>query len=102
MLVAGGPDLYPNMKRRQFPPPVLIGLRGIPELKSISGSSDQGMRIRAGVTLARLAEHPVLPAHYPALATAARPASAPQPRKARTNRGQLGCGNPSHHYHQTH
>ena len=29
MLVAGGTDLYPNMKRRQFEPTVLVGLRGI-------------------------------------------------------------------------
>ena len=28
MLVAGGTDLYPNMKRRQFEPSVLVGLRG--------------------------------------------------------------------------
>ena len=32
MLVAGGTDLYPNMKRRQFEPKVLVGLRGIREL----------------------------------------------------------------------
>ena len=29
MLVAGGTDLFPNMKRRQFEPTVLVGLRGI-------------------------------------------------------------------------
>src|SRR5258707_1139736 len=56
MLVAGGTDLYPNMKRRQFTPPVLIGLRALPELKTISGSPEQGMRIEAGVTRHRLAK----------------------------------------------
>ena len=29
MAVAGGTDLYPNMKRRQFTPKVLVGLRGL-------------------------------------------------------------------------
>ena len=29
MVVAGGTDLFPNMKRRQQEPPVEIGLRGI-------------------------------------------------------------------------
>jgi 4-hydroxybenzoyl-CoA reductase subunit beta len=29
MAVAGGTDLYPNMKRRQFEPKVLVGLRGL-------------------------------------------------------------------------
>ena len=42
MLVAGGTDLYPNMKRRQFTPPVLIGLHGITALKHISGSAGAG------------------------------------------------------------
>ena len=31
MPVAGGTDLYPNMKRRQFEPKVLIGLRRLEE-----------------------------------------------------------------------
>ena len=36
MVVAGGTDLYPNMKRRQFTPEVLVGLRGIKELYGIA------------------------------------------------------------------
>ena len=60
MLVAGGTDLYPNMKRRQFAPPVLIGLRGIAALKHISGSPEEGMHIGAGVTLTTLANHPII------------------------------------------
>src|SRR5260370_18095937 len=72
------------MKRRQFTPPVLIGLRALPELKTISGSPEQGMRLGAGVTLTRLAEHPALLEHYPALATAAGSVSTPQLRNAAT------------------
>ncbi len=33
MPVAGGTDLYPNMKRRQFEPKVLVGLRGIESMR---------------------------------------------------------------------
>ena len=80
MLVAGGTDLYPNMKRRQFTPPVLIGLRGIPTFKNISGSAEEGMHIGAGVTLTTLAEHPLLLAYYPALATACLLYTSPSPR----------------------
>src|SRR5689334_5628218 len=58
MLVAGGTDLYPNMKRRQFTPGVLVGLRKIASLQSIAGTAEQGLRIGAGVTLTTLAEHP--------------------------------------------
>ncbi len=67
MIVAGGTDLYPNMKRRQFTPPVLVGLRRIASLKQISGSPEEGFRIGAGVTLTTIAGHPVLQEYYPAL-----------------------------------
>ena len=65
MLVAGGTDLFPNMKRRQFTPPTVIGLRNIASLKTITGSPEQGFRIGAGVTLSNLSEHPVLKQYYP-------------------------------------
>src|SRR5258708_32844114 len=47
MLVAGGTDLYPNMKRRQFTPPALLGLRRIVALRGISGPPEEGMRVGA-------------------------------------------------------
>src|SRR5579872_7548788 len=71
MLVAGGTDLYPNMKRRQFTPPVLIGLRQVASLKQIGGSPEQGYRLGSGVTLTTIAEHPALQEYYPALTMAA-------------------------------
>ena len=54
MLVAGGTDLLPNMKRRQQVPPTLIGLRQIDELKQIANGDGDGVRIGAGVTLTTL------------------------------------------------
>ena len=36
MVVAGGTDLLPNMKRRQQTPTTLVGLRGIEELSRIT------------------------------------------------------------------
>jgi len=101
MLVAGGTDLYPNMKRRQFTPPVLIGLRGIAALKKISGSSEQGMRIGAGVTLTALSQHPLVVEHYPALATAAGSVSTPQLRNAGTIGGNLLLDTRCNYYNQT-
>src|SRR5205807_4501616 len=58
MVVAGGTDLYPNMKRRQFEPKVLVGLRAIRDLGRISGDRGKGMTLGAGVTLADLVAHP--------------------------------------------
>jgi len=67
MIVAGGTDLIPNMKRRQQTPATLVGLRRIPELRAIrrgdsptidqaepGTASDVGLAIGAGVTLTDL------------------------------------------------
>ena len=101
MLVAGGTDLFPNMKRRQFTPEVLIGLRGITALQSTGGSAEQGMRIGAGVTLSTLASHPLILQHYPALATAAGSVSTPQLRNAGTIGGNLLLDTRCNYYNQT-
>src|SRR6266516_6659928 len=101
MLVAGGTDLFPNMKRRQFTPPVLIGLRGIAALKHISGSVEQGMRIGAGVTLTTLANHPVIIEYYAALATASGSVSTPQLRNMGTIGGNLLLDTRCNYYNQT-
>ena len=101
MLVAGGTDLYPNMKRRQFTPPVLIGLQAVAALKSISGSPEEGMRLGAGVTLATLANHPQLLQQYSALATAAGSVSTPQLRNAGSIGGNLLLDTRCNYYNQT-
>ena len=49
MLVAGGTDVLPNMKRRQQVPATLIGLRGLPELRRVQNGD--GLRLGAGLTL---------------------------------------------------
>ena len=101
MPVAGGTDLYPNMKRRQVTPPALIGLRTIASLKTISGSPEQGLRIGAGVTLSTLANHPLIQEHYPALATAAGSVSTPQLRNMGTLGGNLLLETRCNYYNQT-
>ena len=101
MLVAGGTDLYPNMKRRQFTPPVLIGLRQVAALKQISGSSEQGYRLGAGVTLTTIAEHPALQEYYPALTTAAGSVSTPQLRNMGTIGGNVLLDTRCNYYNQT-
>ena len=101
MLVSGGTDLYPNMKRRQFTPQVLIGLRGISALQHISGSPEQGMRVGAGVTLTTLANHPVFVEHYAALASAAGSISTPQLRNMGTIGGNVLLDTRCNYYNQT-
>jgi 4-hydroxybenzoyl-CoA reductase subunit beta len=52
MIVAGGTDLIPNMKRRQQTPGTLVGLRRLDELRAIRNG--EGLTIGAGVTLTNL------------------------------------------------
>src|SRR6266849_1917361 len=77
MLVAGGTDLYPNMKRRQFAPTVLVGLRGIRDIVGVSGSARTGVSIGAGTTLTAVSGHAEIARHYTGLAMAAGVVSRP-------------------------
>ncbi|HEY9504153.1 MAG TPA: FAD binding domain-containing protein, partial [Pyrinomonadaceae bacterium] len=49
--VAGGTDLYPNMKRRQQTPKTVISVMRLNELNQISGDRSRGLQIGASVTL---------------------------------------------------
>src|SRR5258706_1111066 len=55
MLIAGGTDLLPTMKRRQMAPKVLVSLRNIPELKR------NGSALGAGTTLTQIVRQTALP-----------------------------------------
>jgi 4-hydroxybenzoyl-CoA reductase subunit beta len=100
MLVAGGTDLYPNMKRRQFEPKALVGLRGIRELRGVRAAA-AGLTIGAGTTLTEVASHGELARRYPALATAAGLVSSPQLRNAGTLGGNVCVDTRCNYYNQT-
>ncbi|TME68795.1 MAG: 4-hydroxybenzoyl-CoA reductase [Chloroflexi bacterium] len=87
MLVAGGTDLFPNMKRRQFTPQVLVSLGRVSGAREISNGT--GLRIAAGATLTEIATHPTVRAKYAALAQAAGVISTPQLRNMGTIGGNL-------------
>src|SRR5256886_14811606 len=101
MLVAGGTDLYPNMKRRQFEPTVLVGLRAIRELGGVRGGARDGVTIGACTTLSAVAAHRVIAAHYPALATAAGLVSSPQLRNMGTIGGNVCVDTRCNYYNQS-
>ena len=84
--VAGGTDLYPNMKRRQQTPKTVISVGRIAELNKIAGDGKSGVRVGAGVSLTDLCEHPVINRDYPSVAAAARTISTPVLR----NMGTIG------------
>ncbi len=101
MLIAGGTDLVPNLKRRQFDAPVLVSLRGIVGFDRIDGQAAWGMVVGAGATLDQVATHPALQREYRALAQAAGFVSTPQIRHMGTIGGNLLVDPRCNYYNQT-
>lgn len=102
MYSAGGTDLFPNMKRRQFTPQNLIGLADLQELRTISEEkSANGLLIGSGVSLSEVAQHAEIRGRFPALAQAAALVSAPQLRNMGTLGGNLCLDTRCNYYNQT-
>lgn len=98
--VAGGTDLYPNMKRRQQTPRTVISVMRVPELNQISGDEKSGIRIGASVTLTDICEHPLINHHYSVVAKAARTISTPILRNMGTIGGNLLLDTRCNYYDQ--
>jgi 4-hydroxybenzoyl-CoA reductase subunit beta len=99
MAVAGGTDLYPNMKRRQFTPRVVVSLRGVAEAYGIEANG--GLDLGAMATLTEVAEHAAIRTRWPALARAASLVSSPPLRNAGTIGGNLCVDTRCNYYNQT-
>jgi len=100
-IVAGGTDLYPNMKRRQFEPKALVGLRSVAELKRVTGDAETRLTIGAGMTLTQVSRHPIIAQSYSALAHAAGVVSTAQLRNMGTIGGNLCVDTRCNYYNQT-
>src|SRR4026209_2612431 len=68
--VAGGPDLYPSMKRRQQMPQTVISVMRLAGLNQITGDGSSGLRIGASVILTDICEHPIINRDYPEIGRA--------------------------------
>ncbi len=98
--VAGGTDLYPNMKRRQQMPKNVISVMRLAELNQITGDGPSGLRIGASVTLTEICEHPIINRDYPVVAKAARTISTPILRNMGTIGGNLLLDTRCNYYDQ--
>ena len=87
MVLGGGTDLLPNMKRRQQMPSTIIGLRGISALAEIHNGD--GLTIGAGVTLSNLIADPRIGKSYAGLWQAAAQVATPHLRNMGTIGGNL-------------
>ncbi len=99
MAVAGGTDLFPNMKRRQFTPKVLVSLRSIPGLRSIEANGS--LELGALATLTEIVRDPMVAARWPALQRAAGLVSSPPLRNVGTIGGNLCVDTRCNFYNQS-
>jgi len=98
--VAGGTDLYPNMKRRQQTPRHVIGLARVAGLADVRNDAE-GVAIGAGVPLAKVENDPRIRRDYPGLADAISEISTPPLRNMGTLGGNLLLDTRCNYYDQS-
>ena len=97
--LAGGTDLWPNMKRRHQVPRTLVSLMGIAELREVRPGPE--LRIGATATLRDVVAASSVRERYPALAEAAASVSSPPLRNMATLGGNLCVDTRCTYYNQT-
>jgi 4-hydroxybenzoyl-CoA reductase subunit beta len=100
MVVAGGTDLYPNMKRRHQVPATLVALRRIESLRGVKGSPARGLWIGPGTTLTEIEESALVRRSYPGLHQAIRSISTPILRNMGTIGGNICLDTRCNYYDQ--
>jgi 4-hydroxybenzoyl-CoA reductase subunit beta len=98
-LVAGGTDLWPNMKRRHQRAHTVVSLMALPELREITANGE--LELGATAILDDVARHPAVRHRYPALARAVESISSPPLRNMATIGGNLCVDTRCTYYNQT-
>jgi 4-hydroxybenzoyl-CoA reductase subunit beta len=101
MYVAGGTDLYPNMKRRHQEPKTVISLNGLDDLRHVTLNAGEGGAIGAGATLSEVETHAALAQHYPVVTRAAKLIATPLLRNMGTVGGNLCLDTRCNYYNQS-
>jgi 4-hydroxybenzoyl-CoA reductase subunit beta len=99
-LVAGGTDLWPNMKRRHQKAETIVSLMSIPDLDTIDAVS-KDIRIGATATLANIIRDDKVRERFPAFAQAVASISSPPLRNMGTIGGNLCVDTRCTYYNQT-
>jgi 4-hydroxybenzoyl-CoA reductase subunit beta len=87
-LLGGGTDLVVNIRRGIITPPVLIDMNRVAELRAIHADGAR-LEIGASATLAEVAQHSAVVAHYPVVAEAAASIAGPTQRNMGTVGGNI-------------
>ena len=98
MLVAGGTDLLPNMKRRQQVPQMLVSLRNVAEMRRTAGAD--GLSLGGGLTLNQVVGIDAVRERYRALWQAASQVATVHLRNMGTLGGNLCLDTRCNYYDQ--
>jgi len=100
MLIAGGTDLLPNMKRRQQTPEVLVSLRHAEGMKRVING--RGLRLGGGLTLTEVIRTEAVRKDYRGLWQAASQVATAHVRNMGTLGGNLCLDTRCSYYNQNH
>ena len=100
MFLAGGTDLFPNMKRRQQTPSVVVGLRNVRNLSQVK-KRKEGLTLGAMISLTDVVNESAVHEIYGGLWKAAYQVSTPQLRNMGTIGGNLCLDTRCNYYDQS-
>jgi 4-hydroxybenzoyl-CoA reductase subunit beta len=101
-VLAGGTDLFPNMKRRHQTPKTVVALRGIAALNARSFDPARGLTLGALTRLSSIEHDREIGHAYPALSRAASLVATPPLRNMGTIGGNLCLDTRCSYYNQSH
>lgn len=99
-IVAGGTDLYPNLKRRHQSANTLVSLARVGEVRGIEGGAGEEVRVGAMTTLTQLCRDDRIRTLYPSLWRAVASISSPLLRNTGTIGGNLCLDTRCTYYNQ--
>lgn len=101
-LLAGGTDLFVNMRQKAIDPQIIVNLKGIPGLDGITMGEKDEVTLGPLVTLSQIAKSDLLVQRYEVLADAAERVSAKQLRNMGTVGGNICQLRKCYYYNQSH
>ena len=101
VILAGGTDLVPLLKRRTIPARKVISMRKIEELLAVASTGESGLRVGPRVTLRRIRDNPAISRPYPLLAHAASVVASNQIRNMATLVGNVCLDNKCEFFNQS-
>lgn len=94
-LLMGGTDIFVQMRDGVLAPPIVIDVKHLPGMTTLSFDPVTGLRIGAAVNMNALAAHPDVAAHYPLLVEATSTVASYQLRTRATMGGNLCNASPA-------